>query len=501
MAIPGEQLEVARFLQDLAQAAPIETHISAVFVGPDAVWKLKKAVRLPYLDFTSLEARRHFLTRELELNRPAAPGLYRDVAAVVRDGKDALSLSANPGTGQALEWVLRMARIPKEGFLDTMAKRGGLDPALLDAIGDCVAHYHQATPRVDAWDSTRALLKIAAGNKISALAAGLPEASVQRWFDGITRALSGQASWLSRRGKEGFVRRAHGDLHLGNLCIWRGEPAPFDALEFDEELATIDVGYDLAFLLMDLDQQVARGAANRVMNRYIARTGDAELTRGLPAFLTMRAMIRSHVRAAAGEHVEGERYLSAALGYLDAKPAVLLAMGGLPGVGKSTIARILAPELGRAPGAVLLRSDEVRKRLLGAAPEQRLPEGAYDNATNARVARELVLLSQAVATGGQAVIADATFLDPALRTSIAASAAAIGVPFLGVWLHAPLAILESRVLSRKRDASDATLAVLRRAARRDAGPMGWLRVDALAGNRAVEEIRSRIARLVERERT
>jgi uncharacterized protein len=134
---------------------------------------------------------------------------------------------------------------------------------------------------------------VAQGNAIAARDAGLPDDRVHAWLTAITARIAEIAPWLSTRAANGFVRRAHGDLHLGNLCLWRGRPVPFDAIEFDEAMATIDLGYDLAFLLMDLDHRVVRGAANRVLNRYVARTGDAALTRGLPVFLSMRAMIRA----------------------------------------------------------------------------------------------------------------------------------------------------------------------------------------------------------------
>jgi uncharacterized protein len=492
MSIPHEQHEVAQFLEGLAESEPIETHISAVFVGPEAVWKLKKAVRLPFLDFTSVEARQRFLQRELELNRWAAPAIYRDIAAVVRDSDGSLSLTTDPGARPPLDWVLRMEPVPKDDFLDALAARGGLTPALLDALGDCVAHYHAGLPPVPGWDSPGALLEVAEGSRASALMAGLSCGEVQSWFDQASSALRERAAWLAARAEAGFVRRGHGDLHLGNLCLWEGKPVPFDALEFDERLATADLGYDLAFLLMDLDQRVSRAAANRVLNRYVARTGDAALAGGLPIFLSLRAIIRAHVQAEAGRRTEGNTYLRVALGYLRRQPVLLLAIGGLQGTGKSTIARMLAPEIGDAPGALVLRSDEIRKRLFRAAPEQRLPEAAYADAASEAVGRELVRSAQAVAAGGHAVIADASFLDPGLRAAIAAAAKAARVPFVGVWLHAPLPVLEARLVARRNDASDATTKVLRHAAARDPGPIDWLRVEASDAGRAGAAIRGAI---------
>ncbi len=493
VTIPSEQQEVARFLRSLSGAAPVETHISAVFVGAEAVWKLKKAVRLPFLDFTGLEDRHRFLLREYALNHPAAPGIYRDVAAIVRNGDATLAVTPTPDGRPVVDWVLRMAPVPKADFLDAIAARGGLDPALLDALGDCVAAYHAGLPPVSGWDSPGALLRVAEGNAESARAAGLPGPAVQEWHAAVRQALTACGPFLAKRAAAGFVRRAHGDLHLGNLCLWRGAPVPFDALEFDEAMATIDTGYDLAFLLMDLDQRVSRAAANQVLNRTIARTGDAALTRALPPFLSLRAMVRAHVQAAAGHAEEAQRYLDAALGYLRPRPAVVLAIGGLQGTGKSTLARMLAPELGAAPGAVVLRSDAIRKRLFAAAPEQCLPPEAYTEAANAATNQALLAELRTVSAGGHAVIADATFLDPAMRQAVADAAA--GVPFCGIWLHAPLPVLEARVAARRGDASDATVAVLRRAAARDPGPMSWTIVDATEATSAANQIRTAIAQI------
>ncbi len=292
----------------------------------------------------------------------------------------------------AIDWVLRMAPSSAGDFLDVVAAAGGLTPDLLDALGDAVAAFHRELPPVAGTDAVAAMRDVIAGNARSARDAGLADDAVQAWQSRVTGALDVIAPWLTQRARGGFVRRAHGDLHLGNLCLWQGRPVPFDALEFDEAMATIDLGYDLAFLLMDLDQRVSRAAANRVLNRYVARTGDAALTRGLPVFLSLRAMIRAHVEAKRGNADVAVRYLSAASPYLLTKPAVALAIGGLPGSGKSTLARALAPEFGNAPGALVLRSDEIRKRQHGAAPEQRLPQSAYGDAASEAVFAELAAL-------------------------------------------------------------------------------------------------------------
>jgi uncharacterized protein len=355
-----------------------------------------------------------------------------------------------------------------------------------------VAEFHGALKPVGNVAVAETMRWIAKGNVRSARDAGLADEPVRAWFADESAALTNIDAWERKRAQDGFVRRAHGDLHLGNLCLWRGKPVPFDALEFDERMATIDLSYDLAFLLMDLDQHVDRSAANRVLNRYVARTGDAALTRGLPAFLSMRAMVRAHVEASRSHAMEAERYLREALRYLRPPPPVLVAIGGLPGSGKSTLARALAPELGGAPGALVLRSDEIRKRIHGAAPEDRLPQAAYSKAASIAVFATLARLASETATGGHAVVADATFIDPRHRTMLDGAAQAAGVPFLGLWLEAPLPVLEARISGRQHDASDATVDVLHAAHRANPQAGDWVAVDAGDAANALEQARAAV---------
>jgi aminoglycoside phosphotransferase family enzyme/predicted kinase len=473
---PDGQAEIVAFLTRLAGGPPVETHISRVFVGHDTVWKLRKPVRLSFLDFSSLAAREHFSRRELALNAPHAPGLYRDVVAVTRAADGTLALG---GDGAVVDWVVRMAPVPAEDFLDRVAARGALAPALLDALGDAVAAMHAALPAAPGVDAPQAMARVIAGNARAAEEAGLAPELVGAWRASVEARHAALAPWLAGRARAGFVRRAHGDLHLGNLCLWQGRPVPFDALEFDEDLATIDLGYDLAFLLMDLEARADRAAANRVLNRYVARTGDVALTRGLPLWLSCRAMVRAHVLARLGAE-RAARYLAFAQAALDPPPPCLVAIGGLQGTGKTTLSRALAPALGAAPGALILRTDEIRKRLAGLAPEERLPPEAYTREATAAVYAALEDGAATALAGGHAAIADAVFLDPAERARIEAIAAAAGVAFHGLWLDAPLAVLEARLMARRGDASDADVAVLRQAAARDPGPIAWARLDATA---------------------
>ena len=482
--IPAGQADTAAFLAGLAGGPPVETHISAVFRGDGTVWKLKKAVRLGFLDFSACDDRRRFLERELVLNAPHVPGLYRDVVAVTRDGTG-LRLG---GDGEAVDWVLRMARVPEADFMDRMAAESRIGPAVLLGLADAVAAMHSGQTPTALADPVAAMLDVAEGNVRAAHSAGLDPAGVEAWGAGIAAAFRAKASLVQPRGA--LVRRTHGDLHLGNLLMWRGRPAPFDALEFSESLATTDPAYDLAFLLMDLDQRVGRAAANLVLGRYVARTGDAGLVAGLAPFLSMRVMVRAHVEAARGR--PHAALLRAALGYLAPVRAGVLAVGGLMGTGKSTLARAVAPGFGPAPGALVLRSDEVRKRLHGVPPEARLPASAYTPAAHDATNDALLDQMHAAIRGGHAIVMDATFLGPALRSRVADMARDAAAPFLGVWLTAPLAELERRVAARTGDASDADGAVLRAAADAPA-PADWLHVDATDAAHAQHQVQLRLA--------
>jgi uncharacterized protein len=484
MTIPPTQTESASFLTGLAGKKPRETHISAVFIGTDTVWKMKKAVALPFLDFTGLDARHHFLRRELELNKPAAPHIYRDVVPVCRTADGSLAL----GGGQPVEWVLRMARVADDDFLTAIVARGPVSPGLADALGDCVFDYHTRLPAVPNWDSVASMHRIAEGNARAAMTAGLPGNRVRSWHDSVLTEVSTQAEVLRRRAASGFVRRCHGDLHLGNLCLWDDKPVAFDALEFDEGLATIDVAYDLAFLLMDLDLQAGRQAANRVMNRYLGRTGDTGGLAILQMFLSQRAFIRAHVLKSLGDGDGALHNLNAAEAYLRPSPHQVIAIGGLQGSGKTTIARDLAPSLGPAPGAVIVRSDEVRKRLFDRLPEDRLPPDAYSEAANAKTNAAVVTAALEAARGGHSVIVDSTFLDLKMRTDLAATCRSARVPFTGFWLTAPLSVLEERIRHRHNDASDATVAILYKAAARGIDAGTWQAVDATNRENACQAI-------------
>ena len=463
----------------------VETHGAYVFLCGDTALKLKRAVRYDYMDLSTATKRRAMLRRELELNRPAAPEIYRDVLPVTRRQDGTLDIG---GAGDPVDWVLRMHRFDPEDELEAVAARGGLDDRLAAEIGRAIAAYHAAAPERR---QPGAPLIAAILDELARVFAEYPGApgteEVAAWLAEARTAHARVAPILDRRGNAGHVRRAHGDLHLRNLVLIEGRPVPFDALEFDETLGTCDLLYDLGFLLMDLCHRDLARPACRVLDAWLLAfdgSEDAGLA-ALPLFLSVRATIRAMVglqtdaaRGQAGHSAEDvARYMAQARGYLAPAPPRLVAVGGLSGTGKSVLARALAPLLGAAPGAVLLSSDVVRKA--GRADAGRLDAQAYTPQARGAVYERMCDRAAALLAAGQSVLLDATFLDPTRREAAARVAAAAGVPLDGLWLTAPQGVLERRVSDRRGDASDADLAVLRRQlAAAPAPPNDWHRLEA-----------------------
>ncbi len=463
----------------------LDTHGAVIFLSGDAALKLKRAVRYDYMDLSTPEKRRTLLERELELNAPAAPTIYREVLPVTR-GPEGLRLG---GEGEALDWVLRMRRFRAEDELEAVAERGALDGALADEIGRMVARYHEAAPvREEA--GARLIGEIL--DELGRVFADFPGAAgmerVSDWSTASRAALAAAAPLLDARGRGGHVRRGHGDLHLRNIVLVEGRPVPFDALEFDERLGTCDVLYDLGFLLMDLLHRGLGAAACRALSEYLlaARGREDAGLAALPLFLSARAAIRAMVllqtdaaRGRAGASAaEIGAYLGEAMTALAPRPARLVAVSGFSGTGKTVLARALAPGLGAKPGAVHLSTDLERKAARGLDATERLSGAAYSEAARGEVYAALIRRAETILRAGHSVVIDGAFLESERRHEVERLAARLGVPAAFFWLAAPQDVLEARVAGRKGDASDADLSVLRRQFSLDLGEMRWRRLDA-----------------------
>lgn len=468
------------------------THAAMVFVGAERAFKIKRAVHYPFLDFSTLERRRDACLREIAVNRSTAADIYLGAVPIVeRDGHEL----AIGGPGTPVEWAVEMRAFAQSDLLAARATAGRLDSALLDELADVVAAMHdRASPRdhTDAPAKMLSIIEDVSGAALQCSASDLA-AVVGKFRTAGRDALTRCRPTLAARATGGNVRLCHGDLHLSNIVMWRGRPTPFDAIEFSDEIATVDTLYDLAFLLMDLDRRAGRAAANRVMNRYLWRRGSIDDARGLaamPLFLGLRAAIRALVATeraglagkgtpeAGAALTEAGELFAAAVAYLRPPAPRLVAVGGLSGTGKSTVATALSTAILPAPGAVHLRSDLERKWLAGVAPTERLGRNSYTPEASATVYARLVERAGAILEAGHSVIVDAVFLKNDERVALEDAGRKIGVTLEGLWLTAPDELLAQRVAERKGDASDATPEVVAMQSAQDAGDIPWRRIDA-----------------------
>lgn len=467
-----------------------ETHGAMIFLAGDFAYKIKKAVKFPYMDFSTLAKRRHFCKREISINQPGAPEIYLGLTAITKESDGSLTFD---GAGQTVEWAVKMKRFEQEMMLDQLPHSRVTEKALIEKLAKSVFDYHQKAPIERASDGPKRIQLLI--DELRDSFQGAPKLfqkeDVLRFQQLAEEHLSFAYSCLRFRGRHGFIRRCHGDLHLRNIVLIDDKPVLFDALEFDEELATIDTLYDLAFLLMDLDQQQMSPSANQLLNRYLYLSGALEDIYGMkamPLFLAIRAGIRAmvandHARQLSGKAAEEERmaarkYFSTAMQYLSPKKPALVAIGGYSGTGKTTLASLLAGTLEHAPGFLHFRTDLERKALFNVSETERLDPSSYTQEVNDKVYARLLHKTRIGLKSGQKVIIDAVFSKESERAEFETLAEELDVPFIGIWLEADEKVISARVEARKGDASDATPAVVHQQVKRGISGLTWHRIDA-----------------------
>lgn len=448
----------------------VQTHLSHLLLTPSHAYKLKKPLRLPFADFSTLAARRHFCAEELRLNQRLAPQLYLDVLPV-------LGTPRQPRLGQsceqagAIDWVLRMRRFAAGSELDALLRADAVAPHELDAFATRLAGFHAQAPRVPAdggWGGAGQVARAIADvmDTLGPLLGDPQRACLARlrtWFEARQPALAGQ--WAARRAA-GQVRECHGDLHLGNVVRLDGAITAFDCLEFSPALRWIDTLADLGFFTMDLHAHGRSDLAWRFLDAYLAASGDYAGLAVLRPYEVYRALVRAlaaSLRAAQGAAPQGPDYLACAERLAAPMSPRLLITHGLSGSGKSTAAAALLRQ-----GAVRLRSDVERKRLHGLAPLADSAAHGLDIYTREASRQTFALLAEqarALLQAGYPVIVDAAFLRRRERGDFHALARALGLPFAILHCHAAPDSLRERVRRRQAggtDPSEADLAVLAR---------------------------------------
>ncbi|RBP26439.1 hypothetical protein DET50_11820 [Marinobacter pelagius] len=448
----------------------IETHISQVILTGDYAYKIKKPMDFGFLDFSTLERRKHFCEEELRLNRRLASKLYLEVLPVTGTPEQPVI----GGDGEPFEYAIRMRQFDQDQLFDRLQERGQLTPELLTSVARQAAEFHEQLPPV-AYDKPL----------------GTPEAvyaAMQENFDQIRPLIDDKTlltqldnleAWteatferhrelIARRHDNGFVRECHGDLHLANITVYEGEVTVFDCIEFNEPFRWIDVINDLAFLLMDLESRDEAALANRVLNTYLEYRGDFEALPLLPLYKAYRAMVRAKIALFTlgnpdlGEKEKAElmqryrSYAQLAEDYSTIPNRYLLATTGLSASGKSCVSAAMAGEL----GLIRLRSDVERKRLHGLGPledsKSDTGEGLYTQEATTRTYQRLADLSGQLLAAGIPVVVDAASLKQSERDLFAAVAEDQAVPFALLHCEAPENLRRQWIRSRSGDASEAT---------------------------------------------
>ena len=346
--------EIVAFLTGRAFAGPVErvdTHAAMIFLEGERAWKMKRAVAFSFLDFSTLERREQALRDELRLNRRTAPMLYRAVRPVTREADGQLALD---GPGTPVEWLLEMRRFPDKALYSDLAERGELTRQRIDQLAETIVEFHADAEIRGEDGGWPGMNEVVEGNAtdLARLAGKVLPADAVAEVDAASRAqLAGYRDLLERRRRDGKVRHCHGDLHLRNIVLLDDKPVLFDCIEFNESFASIDVFYDLAFLIMDLVERGLKAPAQMLLQGYIERCDEAEGLALLPLFIGARAVIRAKVEGFAADVQQDEaqrrqavetatRYLDLARQALRPAQPRLVAIGGRSGTGKSSVAAI-----------------------------------------------------------------------------------------------------------------------------------------------------------------
>lgn len=471
----------ARFDHDVDHFEVIETHISWVLLTGDYAYKIKKPVDFGFLDFSSLDKRHHYCLEELRLNRRLAPSIYLDVVAI---GGTANAPELNATTG-VFEYAVRMRQFDEHGRLDHLLEADRLNTNHIDQLADELALFHQTNAVADDtghygepeviyhfinenFEQIRPLLNAEQHRQQLALLE-----SIEQWCRQVF-AVSRDA--LVQRKRDGFIRECHGDAHLANMVYVDNQVTLFDCLEFNPDLRWIDVISEIAFIVMDLDDRGRSNLANRLLDRYLQRTGDYAGLRLLRFYQVYRACVRAKVDALRLQQMtEGKdyeagwnrfcTYLELAASYTRAIHPLMVCCFGLSGSGKTTVSQQLLETL----PLIRLRSDVERKRLFGLALEAKTPkeniDKLYGKEATRRTFDRLIELVGRITAAGFAVVVDATFLRRAQRRQFRQLARSLGIGFVLLAVTADVAVMKRRIADRRRhdaDASEADIAVLER---------------------------------------
>jgi len=448
----------------------IQTHVSYVLLTGDYAYKVKKPVNFGFLDFSTLEKRHHFCQEELRLNQRGAAELYLEVVPITKaDGAFHLN-----GAGEVVEYTIKMKQFPEGTLFSDLFDQGNLTGELLERLAKVLAKFHAKAETNDYIRSfgTVSQIRQAIDENYEQTEKYVGGPQTQQQFDETQhytdRLFAEQEALFNSRIENNWIRECHGDVHLRNIALWQNEILLFDCIEFNEPFRFVDVMFDIAYIVMDLDARDRSDLSNGFLNAYVEQMGDWEGLQVLPLYLSRQSYVRAKVtsfllddpsvpEAMKTQFAEtASRYYRLAWDYTKPRQGSLTLMSGLSGSGKSTVARQLAQK----SGAIHIRSDAVRKHLAGVSLDERGGDELYTPEMTQKTYDRLLDLGILLAKQGYSVILDAKYDRQPLRQAVIAQAQAHNLPLKIVYCAAPLSVLEERLRDRTGDVSDATADLL-----------------------------------------
>lgn len=448
----------------------IQTHISYVLLTGNYAYKVKKPVNFDFLNFSTLSARQHFCQEELRLNQGNAPEIYLEVLPITKTSNQ----FALNGVGETVEYALKMKQFSQAELLLNLLEQGKLTTVHMEELGHILAQFHAQAHRNYYISTFGAIsqIKLAFEDNYQQTKKYINGVQTQQQYEETKQFtddfFAQQQDLLALRQKKGCIREGHGDLHLGNICLWQNKILLFDRIEFNESFRFVDVMYDVAFTVMDLQARGRKDLSYAFLNVYIEQTGDWEGLEILPLYLSRQAYVRAKVNsflldesdvtpeAQAKANQDAVHYYHLAWQYTRSHDGKLILMSGLSGSGKTTVARYLAQQL----GAIQIRSDAVRKHLAGIPLEQSGGKKLYTAPMSQNTYQRLLELGTKLASRGFKVILDAKYNKQKLRGEVIKQAQRYQIPLEIIYCSAPESVLRDRLLKRTGDISDATADLL-----------------------------------------
>ncbi len=447
-------LDARRYPHPAKSIRLFETHVSWVLLAGRYAYKIKKAVHPEFLDFRKLDDRKYFCEEEIRLNGRLAPEIYIGVVPIGGSFSDPVI-----GKIPAIEYAVKMRRFDPEKTLDKLLEKDKLIPSHVDRLAKKIALFHESLPPAGPDSGFGSGLLEVARASLRELGKHWSE-DLSALEDAIETEHEKNLDCFAERLEKGYVRECHGDLHLGNIALLDEDTVPFDGIEFDKNLRWIDVANEIAFPVMDLVYRGRPDLAWRFLNSYLEITGDYPGMRVFRFYLACRALVRAMVDAMRDDKASARKHLDLVHSFLFPAHPFLIVTCGLPGSGKTTLSQQILERL----GAVRLRSDLERKRLAGLKALDKsgssIDSGIYSDDFSKTVYSRLEALAKMLLDSGYPVIVDAAFLEKAERKRFEKLAEELRVPFAIAVLKASRQTLETRILSRRNDASEAGIAVL-----------------------------------------